>query len=133
VSRAVPRWLPTASSDPARPRPREGRLSSLLATVVVGVLLWFLPVGALVLGPRHILVEEGLFFGQAAAVTFGGAYAVLAWVAQRAGQQLHWLTAPQMLDGLALAETTPGPLVLVLVVTSALGVAWTLATAASSG
>jgi chromate transporter len=78
--------------------------------------LWFVPVAAaaLALGPGHVLVQEGLFFSKTAVVTFGGAYAVLAYVAQRAVEDYGWLTAGEMLDGLGLAETTPGPLILVL-------------------
>ncbi len=78
--------------------------------------LWFAPVAAaaLALGPGHVLVQEGLFFSKTAVVTFGGAYAVLAYVAQRAVEDYGWLTAGEMLDGLGLAETTPGPLILVL-------------------
>ena len=60
-----------------------------------------------------MLTKIGIFFSQLAVVTFGGAYAVLAYMAQAAVQQHGWLTAPEMIDGLALAETTPGPLILV--------------------
>src|SRR5690606_13693286 len=63
---------------------------------------------------QHTLVHEGWFFAKAALVTFGGAYAVLPYVAQQAVEHFSWLTPAQMLDGLGLAETTPGPLVLVL-------------------
>ena len=66
------------------------------------------------LGSTHVLFRESVFFSQTAVVTFGGAYAVLAYVAQRAVQDLQWLTPGEMVDGLALAETTPGPLILVL-------------------
>jgi chromate transporter len=65
------------------------------------------------LGSDHTLVREGIFFSKAAMVTFGGAYAVLPYVAQQAVQSYHWLSASQMLDGLGLAETTPGPLIMV--------------------
>ena len=60
-----------------------------------------------------MLTEIGVFFSKLAIVTFGGAYAVLTYMAQAAVEQKHWLTAPEMIDGLALAETTPGPLILV--------------------
>ena len=60
-----------------------------------------------------MLVAIGLFFSKLAVVTFGGAYAVLAYMAQQVVQSHHWLTAPEMVDGLGLAETTPGPLILV--------------------
>ncbi|MCC7047872.1 MAG: chromate efflux transporter [Alphaproteobacteria bacterium] len=79
-------------------------------------LLWFAPVllAAMMLGPSHVLVAEGLFFSKTAVVTFGGAYAVLAYVAQQAVEHYGWLNPGEMLDGLGLAETTPGPLILVL-------------------
>jgi chromate transporter len=66
------------------------------------------------LGPHHVLTKEGLFFSKAAVVTFGGAYAVLPYVGQQAVETHGWLTQAQMMDGLGLAETTPGPLILVL-------------------
>jgi chromate transporter len=80
------------------------------------LVLWILPVVICfgLLGRGHVLTEEGLFFGKAALVTFGGAYAVLPYVAQQAVEVHGWLSAPQMMDGLGLAETTPGPLILVL-------------------
>jgi chromate transporter len=91
-------------------------LARMLVTAAVWAVVWLLPVlGCLLaLGPAHVLTAEGLFFSKAALVTFGGAYAVLPYVAQQAVERYGWLTAPQMLDGLGLAETTPGPLVLVL-------------------
>lgn len=78
--------------------------------------LWLAPVGgaALLLGPDHVLTQAGAFFARMAVVTFGGAYAVLGYVAQRAVETYGWLSPQEMLDGLGLAETTPGPLVLVL-------------------
>ncbi|MEK6676425.1 MAG: chromate transporter, partial [Planctomycetota bacterium] len=63
---------------------------------------------------QHALPREGLFFSKAAIVTFGGAYAVLPYVAQQAVERYGWLSAPQMLDGLGLAESTPGPLIMVV-------------------
>jgi chromate transporter len=66
------------------------------------------------LGAEHTISRQGIFFSQAAMVTFGGAYAVLPYVAQEAVQRFGWLSPGQMLDGLALAETTPGPLIMVL-------------------
>jgi len=78
--------------------------------------LWFAPMAfaAVWLGNEHLYVQIGMFFAGMAVVTFGGAYAVLAYVAQRAVVDFGWLTSQQMLDGLALAETTPGPLILVV-------------------
>ncbi|HEX8425162.1 chromate efflux transporter [Hymenobacter sp.] len=88
----------------------------LLRQVVAAVVLWALPLGGLaVLGPDFFFWRTlSLFFTQAALVTFGGAYAVLPYVAQVSVEKLHWLSQGQMLDGLALGETTPGPLIMVL-------------------
>ncbi|MDF3058777.1 MAG: chromate transporter [Rariglobus sp.] len=94
-------------------KPSWGRALRVTATCVA---LWVAPlviVGAW-LGWDSTWVREGIFFSKAAMVTFGGAYAVLPYVAQQAVEHHAWLTAPQMLDGLAFAETTPGPLIMVL-------------------
>ncbi len=82
----------------------------------VCLVLWWTPVllTAVWLGWGHALVREGVFFSKAAMITFGGAYAVLPYVAQQAVERYEWLNAAQMLDGLGLAETTPGPLIMVL-------------------
>ena len=98
---------------PAHARPSLGRA---LRVTVACVGLWFAPLVLLAwwLGPGHTLVQEGVFFSKAAMVTFGGAYAVLPYVSQEAVQHYAWLNAAQMLDGLGLAETTPGPLIMVL-------------------
>jgi chromate transporter len=87
-----------------------------LRVTVVSLVLWFTPVVAIALwlGPDHTLFREGIFFSKAAMVTFGGAYAVLPYVSQQAVETHGWLSATQMLDGLGLAETTPGPLIMVL-------------------
>jgi chromate transporter len=99
--------------SPAHARPS---LARSLKVLVVSVVLWFGPVVAAVLwlGRDHTLVHEGVFFSKAAMVTFGGAYAVLPYVSQQAVEHYGWLSAAQMLDGLGLAETTPGPLIMVL-------------------
>lgn len=85
-------------------------------TLLAGLFIWLAPVALLfvVLGGGHVLVQEAAFFSKMAVVTFGGAYAVLAYVAQEAVQNYGWLNAGEMLDGLGLAETTPGPLIMVL-------------------
>ncbi len=90
--------------------------SRALTFTVVSLVLWLAPVGLVAawLGTQHVLTREGVIFGQAAVVTFGGAYAVLAYVGQRAVEELHWLRPGEMIDGLAMAETTPGPLIMVL-------------------
>jgi chromate transporter len=87
-----------------------------LRVLAVCLTLWFAPLLLLyaALGPDHVLTLEGLFFSKMAVVTFGGAYAALAYVAQETVQRYHWLSADDMMQGLALAETTPGPLILVL-------------------
>jgi chromate transporter len=89
------------------------------------ILIWALPLAltGIFLGTDHTIFREGIFFSKAAVVTFGGAYAVLPYVSQQAVEHYHWLTAPQMLDGLGLAETTPGPLIMVLQFVGFLG-AW---------
>ena len=86
------------------------------AVLVIGLVVWFAPVAvaALVLGRSSIFVDQGLFFSGAAVVTFGGAYAVLAYVAQQAVNVYGWLAPGEMVRGLALAETTPGPLIMVV-------------------
>jgi chromate transporter len=87
-----------------------------LRVCALSLTLWWTPVllcGG-VLGWNHALTREGIFFSKAALVTFGGAYAVLPYVARHAVEFHQWLNAGQMLDGLALAETTPGPLIMVL-------------------
>lgn len=87
-----------------------------LRSLIACSALWIAPIllAAWWLGRDHVLVQEGVFFSQTALVTFGGAYAVLAYVAQRAVEDFAWLRPGEMIDGLALAETTPGPLVIVL-------------------
>jgi len=87
-----------------------------IVVLVVCLVLWFGPVvGAMLFfGRDSVFAQQGAFFGVAALVTFGGAYAVLAYVAQRAVETYGWLSPAEMLDGLALAETTPGPLIMVV-------------------
>jgi chromate transporter len=75
--------------------------------------IWLLPLAALWLANMGFLFEIGLLFSKLAVLTFGGAYAVLAWLTQAVVQEKAWLTMPQMIDALGLAETTPGPLILV--------------------
>jgi len=87
-----------------------------LTILGVGVVLWFAPVAvaALVFSRDSVFVDQGLFFSGAAVVTFGGAYAVLSYVAQQAVVVYGWLAPGEMVRGLALAETTPGPLIMVV-------------------
>ncbi|MTH80087.1 chromate efflux transporter [Paracoccus aestuariivivens] len=87
-----------------------------LAAGLVALALWLLPVAALVLllGQGNVFADIAIFFSKMAVVTFGGAYAVLAYVAQEAVGTYGWLAPGEMLDGLGMAETTPGPLIMVL-------------------
>ncbi len=84
--------------------------------VAVWLPLWLAPVALLLatLGPAHVFTRIAVFFSEMAVVTFGGAYAALAYVAQQAVQHYGWLSPHEMLDGLGMAETTPGPLIMVL-------------------
>ncbi len=113
----------SASSTPAdaaaaRAAPAAARRSfaGSLAVPAFCALAWLAPLAllALLLGGGNVFVQLGLFFSKMAVVTFGGAYAVLAYVAQQAVATYGWLAPGEMLDGLGLAETTPGPLILVL-------------------
>ncbi len=90
-------------------------LSSTLQTIGLWLAIWIVPLllVALVFGADHVLAKIAVFFSKLAVVTFGGAYAVLAYMAQDVVQTQGWLTPGEMLDGLGLAETTPGPLILV--------------------
>src|SRR4051794_19666471 len=94
----------------------RGSTRRWIAILVIGLVLWFTPVlvAAAVFGRHSVFVDQGLFFSGAAVVTFGGAYAVLAYVAQQAVNVYHWLLPGEMVKGLALAETTPGPLIMVV-------------------
>ncbi|HYI63487.1 MAG TPA: chromate efflux transporter, partial [Allosphingosinicella sp.] len=97
--------------DHARPNLRWS-----LAISAIFLFLWLAPVAALfaLLGPDNVFSEIAFFFSKMAVVTFGGAYAVLAYVAQEAVENYGWLRPGEMLDGLGMAETTPGPLIMVL-------------------
>ncbi|MBN9689311.1 MAG: chromate efflux transporter [Verrucomicrobia bacterium] len=102
-------------STEAAAHTRPSWMRALKVIAVCGT-LWWLPVFAVgaCFGYDHILFKQGLFFSKAAMMTFGGAYAVLPYVSQQAVENFGWVSAPQMLDGLGLAETTPGPLIMVL-------------------
>ncbi len=98
---------------PEHVRPNTSRTLRVLA---VWLTIWLTPVFALliVLGPSDVFGQIAIFFSKMAMVTFGGAYAVLAYVAQQAAEYYHWVTPREMLDGLGMAETTPGPLITVV-------------------
>ncbi len=107
------RGAPPASGEAAPP---AGRASGARRAALALLAAWLLPTAALWvwLGGGHILSELALFFSKLAVASFGGAYAVLSWVAQEAVAAEGWLSAREMLDALGLAETTPGPLILVV-------------------
>ncbi|KNH42859.1 chromate efflux transporter [Pseudomonas lini] len=104
--------------DDDTPPPEHARFSSfkLLRLLLVGAVLWVLPMGILTVlfGWEGTLTQMAWFFTKAALLTFGGAYAVLPYVYQGAVGHYGWLTPTQMIDGLALGETTPGPLIMVV-------------------
>jgi chromate transporter len=108
---AVDSMLGAELPDHVRPSvPRALKVSA------IWLLLWLVPVAALLIafGQANVFSQIALFFAKMALVTFGGAYAVLAYVAQQAVEHYHWLQPREMLDGLGMAETTPGPLIMVL-------------------
>ena len=113
--------------DDDTPPPAHARFSSgrLLRIAAVGAAVWALPMGllSLSLGWQHTLTQMSWFFTKAALLTFGGAYAVLPYVYQGAVEHFAWLSAAQMIDGLALGETTPGPLIMVVAFVGFVG-AW---------
>ena len=104
--RAAGTGAPPESAEPVA-------LSQTLTTVLVWLAVWAAPIVLLALLDATFLTEIALFFSRLAVVTFGGAYAVLAYMAQTVVSDYGWITTPEMMDGLGLAETTPGPLILV--------------------
>src|SRR3954462_686647 len=115
LAAAVAGFFTTVAGVPQSAPPVRGRWRHAALAAGIGLALWWVPVlaAALALGPGHVLVDIGLFFSKLAVVSFGGAYALLAYMAQQAVETYHWMSAPEMVDGLGLAETTPGPLILV--------------------
>ena len=103
----------STSAAAALPAPGPAPWRQSLQAVVIWGAIWLLPLAYITLMHPGILAEIAVFFSKLAVLTFGGAYAVLTWMAQDVVQQKAWLTLPQMIDGLGLAETTPGPLILV--------------------
>ncbi|TXM63720.1 chromate efflux transporter [Methylobacterium sp. WL120] len=105
---------PYLLGDAELPQEREAPARTLLTAAIWGA-LWLLPVAAIVglVGSGEVFGQIALFFSKMAMVTFGGAYAVLAYVAQQAVGHFGWLRPGEMLDGLGMAETTPGPLIMV--------------------
>lgn len=113
VAARVPAWIDDDTPTPAHARFTPVRLARVVAA---GAALWLLPMAALVAawGWGGTLAQMAWFFTKAAFLTFGGAYAVLPYVYQGAVEHFGWLSASQMMDGLALGETTPGPLIIVV-------------------
>lgn len=104
--------LGTATAPPPAEERKAGP-GHLAATVAIGGLLWAAPLVLAWAAGQRFLLDTGLFFSKLAMVTFGGAYAVLAYMTQTVVQSFGWLSTAQMMDALGLAETTPGPLILV--------------------
>ncbi len=104
-------YLTTQGAAPPFTGPRPWAATGRAVTIWGPV--WLLPLAGLVLASPGFYAEVAVFFSKLAVVTFGGAYAVLAWMSQAVVVEKGWLTAPQMMDALGLAETTPGPLILV--------------------
>lgn len=111
AAQAVDSLLADGGGDHPRPS-----LARAVRVATVWLTLWFVPQAALLatLGTGRVFTEVGLFFSKLAVVTFGGAYVVLAYVAQEAVQNYRWLAPGEMLDGFGMAETTPGPLIQVV-------------------
>ncbi|MDP5216461.1 chromate efflux transporter [Ruegeria sp. 2205SS24-7] len=113
VIAAAALWgLVTARAEPQPDRPPR-QAARPLQTLCLWSAIWLLPLIALSLSGQILLSEIGWFFAKLAVVTFGGAYAVLAYMTQAVVQEFNWISTAQMIDALGLAETTPGPLILV--------------------
>ena len=122
-STRTPALIDDDTPPPPHARPSRARLARVLLAAAV---LWLVPMAAIVAaqGWQGTLAQMGWFFTKAALLTFGGAYAVLPYVHQAAVDHYQWLTAAQMVDGLALGETTPGPLIMVVAFVGFVG-GWT--------
>jgi len=115
VARQAPGQLGLTDKAVSVPPPTKDRWRHFAVASLLGLVAWWAPVALalLIFGPQHVLVNIGVFFSKLSVVSFGGAYALLAYMAQQAVETYGWMTAPEMVDGLGLAETTPGPLILV--------------------
>jgi chromate transporter len=115
VARASPQQLGIQDVEVTRSGTHADRWRQAGKAVAIWLPIWWAPVAiaALMLGADHVLVQIGVFFSKLAVVTFGGAYALLAYMAQAVVESYGWLKPGEMVDGLGLAETTPGPLILV--------------------
>src|SRR4029079_4169205 len=123
IAGTAPAVIGDDTPTPAHARFSRPRFVSIVAGVLV---VWGTALGilAMAFGWRGDATQMGWFFTQAALVTFGGAYAVLPFVIETAVDGYGWLTAPQMIDGLALGETTPGPLIMIVAFVGFVG-GWT--------
>jgi chromate transporter len=115
VARENPERLALQNGGTRTESAPPGALRHAIMVIIIGLVLWFSPIAlaVLLLGGNHVLVAIGVFFSKLAVVSFGGAYALLAYMAQQVVETHGWMTASEMVDGLGLAETTPGPLILV--------------------
>jgi chromate transporter len=116
LAAAIFGFLRSGSASAIAPEPAPSvPLSRTITTAALWLVIWIAPLLGIAawFGSGHVLAQIGLFFSKLAVVTFGGAYAVLAYMAQDVVQHFGWLNAGEMVDGLGLAETTPGPLILV--------------------
>ena len=106
-------FFTTAKTHPIEETKHPGAWRQSLRAALVGLGLWLAPIALVVatLGPDHVLADIAAFFSKLAVVSFGGAYALLAYMAQQAVENHGWMSAPEMVDGLGLAETLPGPLI----------------------
>ncbi|WP_108683017.1 chromate efflux transporter [Methyloceanibacter sp. wino2] len=111
LARFAPESIPPADTTALDTEPVT--LAQTLRTASLWLAVWIVPLVAVSLAFPQVFTDLSVFFSKLAVVTFGGAYAVLAYMAQRAVETYGWLSAPEMVDGLGLAETTPGPLILV--------------------
>jgi chromate transporter len=113
VARASPGLLGLQARPAAPAATAPGQWQRAAITAAIGLVLWWAPVAlaGVMLGREHVFVDIGMFFSKLAIVSFGGAYALLAYMAQEAVETYRWMTAPEMVDGLGLAETLPGPLI----------------------
>ena len=115
IAAAVAGFFSTRAPVGSAAKPAPAGWGYVAKVVTMGFVIWWAPLVliGLSLGAQHVLMDVGLFFSKLAVVSFGGAYALLAYMAQQAVETHHWMSAPEMVDGLGLAETTPGPLILV--------------------
>jgi chromate transporter len=113
VAQSSPELLGLKAGSKGVAAPAPGRWRHAASATAIGLVLWWTPVAlaAAMLGSGHVFVDIGIFFSKLAVVSFGGAYALLAYMAQEAVETYRWMTAPEMVDGLGLAETLPGPLI----------------------